>query len=214
MKLAELIKQGETVELRIGRIVAKTTLRDLLGNKLFIVDQPEYRMRPFVVAQDERVKVSFFRSNGVFSLTAAVEEVFVRNGLSQCLLRVYGEIEREQRRYFTRLPVDMGVLVRTKRQELSKNAVSHSAHAVNLSERGICFTCREKLLRGKRINVQMDLDEMGVLVLPAEVLRSEPLDRRDGVYTIGAQFTDLSMQEAACIRKFIMKRQMRKPEHE
>lgn len=214
MKLTELARIGEEIELRVGRIVTKTVVKDVLGDRLFIVEQPEYRLRPLIIARDERVKLSFFRNNGVFTLEAAVEETFIRNALPQCLLRLTGEIEREQRRYFYRLPVKLSVMVRPKGRELSRATMGYPAETINLSERGVCFSCREKLLRGKRISVQMELDDMGFLVLPAEVLRCEPAIKRDDAYVIGAQFTELTGVEAAYIRKFIMKRQMRRSERE
>ena len=212
MKLTELARLGETLELKVGRIVTKTTLRDILGDKLFIVDQPEYRLRQLIIAQDERVKLSVFRNNGVFTLNAAVEETFTRDGVPQCLLRVMGEIEREQRRYFFRLPVRLSIMVRPRGREFTKTAMGYPAETINLSERGMCFSCREKLVRGKRISVQMELDDMGFMVLPAEVLRCEPLIKKEGAYVIGAQFTELTGVETAYIRKFIMKRQMKRPE--
>jgi c-di-GMP-binding flagellar brake protein YcgR len=52
------------------------------------------------------------------------------------------------------------------------------------------------------------------MVLSAEVLRCEPFAKKEGAYMIGAQFTDLSGAESAYIRKFIMKRQMKRPEQE
>ncbi len=214
MKLTELARIGEEVELRVGRIVTKTALKEILGDKLFIVEQPEYRLRPLIIAQDERIKLSFFRNNGVFTLNAAVEETFTRDSVPQYLLRVAGEVEREQRRYFYRLPVKLGVMVRPKGRELTKAAMGYPAETINLSERGVCFSCRERLPRGKRISVQMELDDMGFLVLPAEVLRCEPIIKKDGAYVIGAQFTELTGVETAYIRKFIMKRQMKRPERE
>lgn len=214
MKMTELTSVGETLELKVGRIVTKTVLRDVLGEKLIIVEQPEYRLRPLIIAQDERVKLSVFRNNGVFAFSAAVEETFLRDGIAQCLLRVTGEIEREQRRYFFRLPVKLSIMVRPKGRESGRFATGYPAETVNLSERGVCFTCREKLLRGKRISVQIELDDMGFIVLPAEVLRCEPLLKREGAYVTGAQFTELSGVETAYIRKFIMKRQMKRPERE
>ncbi|HWS30749.1 MAG TPA: PilZ domain-containing protein [Clostridia bacterium] len=214
MKLTDLIRANEALELKVGRIQTKTVVREVLGEKLLIVDQPEYRLRPLIIAADERVKLSAFRINGVFTLNAAVEETFTRDGASQCLLRVTGEVEREQRRYFYRLPVKLSVMVRPKGREQSKIAMGYPAETINLSERGVCFSCRERLPRGKRISVQMELDDMGFMVLSAEVLRCEPLAKKEGAYVIGAQFTELTGAESAYIRKFIMKRQMKRPERE
>jgi c-di-GMP-binding flagellar brake protein YcgR len=214
MKLTELIRTGEVLELKVGRIQTKTVVRKALGEKLLIADQPEYRLRPLIIATDERVKLSVFRNNGVFTLNAAVEDTFTRNGVPQCLLRVTGEIEREQRRFFYRLPVKLNIMVRQKGREQSKLAMGYPAETINLSERGVCFSCHERLPRGKRINVQMELDDMGFMVLSAEVLRCEPFAKKEGAYMIGAQFTDLTGAESAYIRKFIMKRQMKRPEQE
>lgn len=214
MKLTDLARVGETLEFKVGRIATRTTLRDILGDKLFIVDQPEYRLRPLIIAQNERVKLSVFRNNGVFTMGAAVEETFTREGRQQCLLRIVGEIEREQRRYFYRLPAKLGIMVRPRARELNPAAMGYPAETINISERGVCFTCRERLPRGKRISVQLELDEMGYMVLAAEVLRCEPLIKKEGAYVIGAQFTELTGVETAYIRKFIMKRQMKRPERE
>lgn len=214
MKLTDLIRTGEVLELKVGRIQTKTVVREALGEKLLIADQPEYRLRPLIIATDERVKLSVFRNNGVFTLNAAVEDTFTRNGVPQCLLRVTGEIEREQRRFFYRLPVKLNIMVRQKGREQSKLAMGYPAETINLSERGVCFSCHERLPRGKRINVQMELDDMGFMVLSAEVLRCEPFAKKEGAYMIGAQFTDLTGAESAYIRKFIMKRQMKRPEQE
>jgi c-di-GMP-binding flagellar brake protein YcgR len=214
MKLTDLIRTGEVLELKVGRIQTKTVVREALGEKLLIADQPEYRLRPLIIATDERVKLSVFRNNGVFTLNATVEDTFTRNGVPQCLLRVTGEIEREQRRFFYRLPVKLNIMVRQKGREQSKLAMGYPAETINLSERGVCFSCHERLPRGKRINVQMELDDMGFMVLSAEVLRCEPFAKKEGTYMIGAQFTDLTGAESAYIRKFIMKRQMKRPEQE
>lgn len=214
MKLTDLIRTGEVLELKVGRIQTKTVVREALGEKLLIADQPEYRLRPLIIATDERVKLSVFRNNGVFTLNATVEDTFTRNGVPQCLLRVTGEIEREQRRFFYRLPVKLNIMVRQKGREQSKLAMGYPAETINLSERGVCFSCHERLPRGKRINVQMELDDMGFMVLSAEVLRCEPFAKKEGAYMIGAQFTDLTGAESAYIRKFIMKRQMKRPEQE
>ena len=214
MKLSDFIQEGEVLELKVGRIVTKTVVRETLGEKLLIVDQPEYRLRPFIIAPDERVKISVFRNNGVFSLTATVEEMFTRDFVSQCLLRVTGEIEREQRRFFYRLPVKLNIMVRPKGREQPRLAMGYPAETINLSERGVCFSCRERLPRGKRISVQLELDDLGFMVISAEVLRCEPLAKKEGAYVIGAQFTELTGAESAYIRKFIMKRQMKRPGRE
>ena len=213
MKLSDLIREGEVLELKVGRIATKTMVRETLGEKLLIVDQPEYRLHPLIIAADEHVKVSVFRNNGVFTLNAIVEETFTRDRAPQCLLRVTGEIEREQRRFFYRLPVKLKIMVRQKGRE-SRLTMGYPAETINLSERGVCFSCRERLPRGKRISVQLELDDMGFMVLSAEVLRCEPLAIKDGAYAIGAQFTELSSAESAYIRKFIMKRQMKRPGNE
>ena len=115
----------------------------------------------------------------------------------QWLLRLTGGASTCQRRSFVRADVQLPVLMRV-------GGVEHEITALDISEGGLRCSTRSALglSGGTAVEVGLDLDEALQLRLSAEVVRARravpeaPLD-------LGLRFTDLSIQTADRLRRWI-----------
>ena len=114
----------------------------------------------------------------------------------QWLLRLTGGASTCQRRSFVRADVQLPVLLHVERAE-------HEITALDLSEGGLRCSTREALglSSGTAVEVGLELEDLS-LRLTAEVVRA----RRtvpDAPLDLGLRFTDLSIQDADRLRRWI-----------
>jgi len=208
MFLSDIVQIGEMLDVRVGDIITKTKLQDMLEHERFVVLAPTLRLVPVIVEENETVRFTFVRPNGVYSFQAVLEERFAKDNVKLCLFRAVTEVEKSQRRYGYRLPVVLNISLHRAETEIDEKPPDILAKTINLSERGALFSCFERFYKGTKLLLQMHLEKNDVLALYAEVVRCEPPIKRSEPYLIAVQFYDYSRKEQAHIGRYILKRQI------
>jgi len=208
MQLSQIAQIGEMMDIRIGDITTKTKLQELLEHERFVVSYPTHRLVPIALEENESVRFSFARPNGMYTFQAAFEERFTRDKLKFCIFQAISDVEKNQRRYGYRLSVVLNISLRVIETEKDERPPEILAKTVNLSEKGALFSCYQRLSKGTKIAMQLRLDKYDVLFVNAEVLRCEPPIRKNEPYLIAVQFFNYSKQDQAHIGRYILKRQI------
>lgn len=94
MRFSELAALGEAVEIRIGRISAKTTIQDILDGERFVILQPTHKLALLSVEDDEYVRIFIIRESGIYRLDAVLEERYRENGVALCRFRAVSLAEK------------------------------------------------------------------------------------------------------------------------
>ncbi len=202
MRFSELACLGEAVEIRIGRISAKTTIQDILDGERFVILQPTHRLALLSVGDDEYVRIFLIRENGIFRLDAVLEARYRENGVALCRFRAVSEAERIQRRYSYRLHI-----VLDAKLYLQKGAKPLNAKTINISENGLCLVSSIKFEPLDKFTIKLKLEEGYDAVFDVQVIRCERINE-DTLYTTGARFLNISTREQARLSRFIMKQQI------
>jgi c-di-GMP-binding flagellar brake protein YcgR len=208
MLLSQIVQVGEMLDIRVEDVTTKTKLQEILDSERFVVSYPTYRMIPMLLDENETVRFSFARSNGMYTFQAVFTEKFTRDNLKYCIFQAITEVEKNQRRYGYRLPVVLNISLRVIESDKDEKSPEILAKTVNLSEKGALFSCYQRFSKGTKLAMQLRLDKYDVLFINAEVLRCEPPIRKNEPYLIAVQFYNYSKQDQTHIGRYILKRQI------
>lgn len=205
---SDFIKLGETFEINTGEVITRTKLQDILQDGRIVVYQPTYRMAPVHFDNDTPVRFTFNRMNGMCTFLAIQDEKIKTNNMDLCVFKIITEPKMIQRRSSFRLPIVLNakvIIPDDKDPEISNEA---NAKTINLSERGVSFTCFAKLECSKEYVMRIRLEQSIVMVLTAEILRREEPVIKNDPFIYAAQFTQMHNKDQMYICRFIMKRQI------
>ena len=207
--LKDYIQLGDTLDIEAGDVTTKTKVQDIAENERFAVLQPTYKLVPVMIQEFERVRFTFYRSNGIFSFLAVLDEKIIRDNLRMYVFRLVSEIEKKQRRYGYRLPVVLPAELKLLDQDGQSNEklLEYKAKTINLSEKGVLFSCFECLEVGTRLMINMRMDQTPLALL-AEVVRCEPPLQKNDPYAIAVKFYDCSKRDQMFIGRYILKKQI------
>jgi len=214
MRLCEIAKIGEIMDLNIGDIVARAKIERLMEPDEFIIGYPTYRLVPVALDKFEPVYFSFMRNNGIFAFSAVLEEEFFIEGLRYCRFRAITPVIRKQRRDAFRLPIVLRASVKILEEEEEENgeqqeeAKAIPARTINLSETGVLFTIPHPMTKGMRFTILIRLSERDILKLNAKVVWAEQDEQIRGDYKIAAQFDHTGKRGQIYLRKYILKQQI------
>ncbi len=208
MLLSQIIQLGEMMDVKVGDITTRTKLQDMLGGERFVIFQPTHKCVPVIFNENESVRFTFYRSNGVYAFFAVLEERFTRENLRLCVFRPVSEVEKNQRRYGYRLPVILNISLKVITRDPEEKQLEILGKTINISEKGVLFSCFEPLARGTQASIQLKLERNDLLILNAEVLRCEPPIKKNEPYTVAVQFLNCTKQEQTHIGRYILKRQI------
>ncbi len=204
--LKDYIQLGDTLDIEVGDVTTKTKVQDMGENERFSVSPPTYKLAPVMIQEFERVRFTFYRSNGIFSFLAVLDEKIIRDNLRMYVFRLVSEIEKKQRRYGYRLPVVLPADLKLLDQEDEK-PTEYKAKTINISEKGVLFSCFERFDVGTRLMISMKMDG-ALLALLAEVVRCEPPLQKTDPYAIAAKFYDCAKRDQMFIGRYILKKQI------
>lgn len=207
--LKEYIQLGEMMDIEVAGVTTKTKVQDLLDDDIFIVSQPTFKLIPILINPKDDVRFTFFRSNGVYSFQAEFIERVKRENLSLCLFKAISKVEKKQRRYGYRLPIILHLMVKLldETQE-GENNREIKAKTINISEKGILFSCFKPFERGSKLLINLQLEKFDQLFLQAEVLRCERPEQKNDPFLIAVQFCNSSKSDQLHIGRYILKRQI------
>jgi hypothetical protein len=208
--LKDYIQLGDTLDIEADGICTKTKVQDMIGKDRFVVLQPTYKLVPMLIRESETARFTFYRSNGIFTFLAVLDDRVLRDNLKMYYFRLVSDIEKKQRRYGYRLPVVLNADVRLldSNAEESEKPPECKAKTINLSEKGVLFTCFEPFEIGMRLWINLKMDAATSLALFGEVVRCEPPLQKTDPYAIAVQFYNYSKKDQIYIGKFILKKQI------
>lgn len=205
--LKDYIQLGETMDIEVAGVATKTKVQDLLDDDQFIVSQPTVKLIPLVINANDSVRFTFFRPNGIYMFQAELVERVKKGNLSLCIFKATSAIEKKQRRYGYRLPIILQLTVKTIAENDEKE-IEYKAKTVNISEKGILFSCFKFFEKGTKLMVNLILEKFDQLLLQAEVVRCEPPEQKTDPYLIAVQFCNCSKSDQMHIGRYILKRQI------
>ena len=207
----EMFELGETMDIEAGGVFTKTKVQDILDNDLFAVSQPTVKLVPIRIEPYSSVRFTFCRPTGIYTFQAELVERYSKDNLRLCLFRITTEIQKKQRRYGYRLPVILHATVRVLSGEAEAaggNACIYKGKTINLSERGVLFSCFERFERGVKLMINLRLDLSDQLVAMGEVVRCEPPVNENEPFAIAVQFFNMQRKDQMRIGRYILKRQI------
>lgn len=208
MNLYEDIRVGETLELRIGAITAKTKVERIDSRTTFVVAQPTHKLLPLIFEENEEVQFSFFRENGIHSFRAIYAGRGTIDNFRVCGFEAISEIDKNQRRRSYRLPVMLDITVRYKREGDPAGIITAHATTVNISQEGLLFRMEEPLIVGGKVIVEIKLPGSDLCILNGAVVRFVQETEDKEKYLVAAKFMTLTKRDQTQLARFILNRQI------
>ncbi len=208
MHFDEIVTVGELMELQIGELAVKTKLQDILENGRFTVFHPTLKGVPIPLTRHDIVKICFYRSNGVFSFEAKIDDWYIKNHLQLCELEAVSEVMKFQRRKSYRLPIMLNVTLRRLDGDEEEQNKTYRAKTVDISEDGMLLSCFHSFPSGTPISAEIKLPDMQTRVFKTEVLRCEqPYNDKDP-HNMVLLFLNCSQLDRTFLARFIMRQQI------
>ncbi len=208
MNLYEQLREGETVEMRIGAIITKSKIERIDSATHFVVTQPTHKLLPVAFDLDEQIEFFFFRNNGVYSFRAAFSGRAMMGKMRVCAFTAVTDMKKSQRRLSFRLAVPLSMTLRRKSQYNQSKAVEYPAFTINISQEGALFSCPSRFPVGARLLLEIKFSATELCIVNAEVLRCELPLNKDDPYLIGVKFVNLTKHDQSQIAKFILNTQI------
>lgn len=208
MNLNDYLNAGDTVELRMGAITARSKVERMDDEVNFAITQPTHKLLPIVFETNESVTFFFFKNNGMYSFRGRYAGRGMIEKVHICLFEATSEVEKNQRRFSYRLPVLLDVTVRRKSQLDQSKVTEYQAKTINLSQEGILFSCYANFQEGTRVMMELQLSENEICILQGDVLRAEPPLHKDEPYRVACKFANMTKRDQAQLAKFILNRQI------
>ncbi len=206
MKLSEIAKIGEIMDVKVGEVVARAKIERMLEPNGFVIGYPTYKLVPLPIQQDEPCDFWFMRENGIFTFAAKLENEFKTDDIRYCAFKVITPITRKQRREAFRLPICLDVSVRLTDEEGETPAIR--ATTVDLSQNGTLIVMGEPLEVGARIKLSIKLFENVAFMLNATVIRCEVIQNKKDEYHVATQFSWDKPKEQAVLSRYIFQKQV------
>ncbi|MDL2224976.1 PilZ domain-containing protein [Eubacteriales bacterium OttesenSCG-928-M02] len=204
------IQAGDTVEIIVGSIAARTTVEEVVDDTLFWVSQPTHQLVPIYYREQEECLVYFFRPSGMYSFRAHYIKRDVRDGFPVVQFQKVGPVEKNQKRFAYRLPVALTGTLQEKDpngwQGLKEE--EYNILTANLSVDGILFRGDFRLEPGSHVLLTLNLSETESLILEAEILRFERRQNQDEHHRMAGRFENMSKRDQARLSRFIMNQQV------
>lgn len=208
MNLFEQLKIGETVELRLGAVTSRTRVERIDSETTFVISQPTHKLLPIVFQPNETAVFFFFRDSGIYSFQANYTTRGTIDNFRVCGFIAISEIEKSQRRFSYRLPVELPMTIRRINQLDQNKAAQYEAKTVNISQEGILFSCEVPLQPNTHFLLELNLSDVELCILHAEVIRCEPPRQQEEPFHIAARFINMIKRDQAQIAKFILNKQI------
>ena len=207
MDLRERIQLGEAMDITIRTQYYKTKLLDFVGSLGFIAYRPTLYGAPVTLKEEEEIRFSFFRIDGIYSFSAVFERFIVLDNLQVCQFYAISEIEKNQRRTAYRLPVLIDVWIRPGEPD-GEEQEDIKAITVNISESGMLFSSMTPYQMGSRLRVLLKVERHYPLVINTEVVRCEAPTSRNDPYRIAVRYISISEHVRKHITQYIIRQQI------
>lgn len=201
----ELITLGELLELRIGDIVVRTKLQEIISDWEFVVMQPTLKGAP-IRAEDRNVAFTFYRQNGCFSFNAKMSAPFRKGEIVLCQVERISDVTRVQRRQYYRLPIMLDTVLYA--QEDENNIKRFRGKTIDLSERSMAVSSFSFFEADTTLTVEIKLTNSSIMSMKARVLRCKKPFNKTDPFEIVLLFDDASEKDMVALRKYIFRQQV------
>lgn len=208
MNLPEILKIGESFEIRLGPVSARTKLEDMIDEKTFTIIQPTYKMAPLRFAENEEAMFVYLRENGIFSFKAK----FLGKKRKQNLPLYYFEAtthpQKNQRRYAYRYATVLDAAIKMKDSEKEHSFIETDIKTINISENGMLFRSSKEIPIGTDLFIELRLNGKNAIKTNAKIIRVEYPTEKYGRYAIAVKFIEMDRKDRESIAKFVLNRQI------
>lgn len=205
MRLEEIVRIGEIMELNIDGKTYKTKLQDMHEDDAFSVLYPTEKGVLVPLTQEDIINIRFYRESGIFEFDARMRSRFDKGTLKLCMLEVISDIKRSQRRQSYRLPIVLPVLIWRLDDEEQKK---YKAKTVDISEHGILLTCFESIPKGTKVCAEIKMTDTEKRVFESEVLRCEQPFNKNEPQKMVLIYVNISESDRNYLGRYIMRQQI------
>lgn len=208
MDLTALLNTGERVDIEINQTGYKTMVHNVPDVDTFLVSQPTKKGIPVRPEMDSPIRVTLYRSNGLYSLVARMSGRQFADNLICLRLIALTEPVKQQRRHYHRLEIMLPVIVRIyKDAEMLEQAELLDTYCADFSAGGLRFYADKIIPMDTHCTCELDLGDGAPLVVAGSTRRcvwpSTPGER----FRVGVEFQNCSEKMRAQISKYVFVKQ-------
>ena len=221
----KVIVVGDIVDLTSSDdgIPFRTKVEDLRGGRLFSASVPSSGGIPMMVHMDDELYMTFYRESGRYTVRIKVVGFDRKDEIRYMLFTQISEPEKDQRRMYFRLPVNIGVVMCEYHENIEEDmpvieeideahiVVLETVGSKDLSITGIAVLAKNDYELGDKFILRINFDtrqskETKPFIIFAEVMRKD-FDYRSNSFRLGMHFFGQTQSMSEFLAKYVLKQQ-------
>lgn len=191
---------GERLEILFEGNVYISQIQDIYDDDRYLISVPIARGYSVFIPLGERLKVRFFRPNGVYEFEAVLDSREKRENVEGLVIKRNSDINRIQRREYYRLQTVRDIKYRKGEEEEYRHGITK-----DISGGGMRIFVDRSLEPGEVVDILVPLEEE--LKLKGRVIRTNKVDNG---FEVGLCYVDIDRWDREKIIRFIFENQRKR----